>query len=454
MTRQEILNKIASYEKALGNKDLPESTKENMRKKISQLQEDASKLEEKITKEEEKVVKEEKKIASDTKTAIEKYKKALGNKDLPDSTKENMRKKIAQLEKEIDEQQKEIKEEKKEIKEEKKEVKEAIKELKEKEKKVRKAPIKKEGKEPKVKAPKVRKTKEKEREVKQEKRVKKIKMMMSELEKLVEKNKALKEKYKGKQVDLEKDSKRSAKPFGYRFIGKHDYRIPKEVLSEKQFKNAKKRGIIDYEGRPNRSDKYPKGYKGQYNPSKVEAKLEHGGMAKGGKIQVGDNVKVNLEKRAKRMGLEIHNNANAVSQNRLKEMGVTENAKVLKIIDDDKIKSGAYTGKYEIEYKHKNKYTIDYINPNEIISHSKGMAEGGEMAHGGGVHSRAKDAQRFAKPQGWRWKNEALTDGIIKKASLSKSPSEKMRKEYPDYVAFENRGSKSDKHPSRKNQSL
>jgi len=64
------------------------------------------------------------------------------------------------------------------------------------------------------------------------------------------------------------------------------------------------------------------------------------------------------------------------------------------------------------------------------------------------------DADRFAKPSGWRWKNSAVEDGIISRASLSHSPSLKMRRQYPDYVAFENRPTKSDKHPSRRYQSL
>ena len=64
------------------------------------------------------------------------------------------------------------------------------------------------------------------------------------------------------------------------------------------------------------------------------------------------------------------------------------------------------------------------------------------------------DADRFAKPSGWRWKNSAVEDGIINRASLSHSPSLKMRRQYPDYVAFENRADKSDKHPSRRYQSL
>jgi len=72
-----------------------------------------------------------------------------------------------------------------------------------------------------------------------------------------------------------------------------------------------------------------------------------------------------------------------------------------------------------------------------------------EYAKGGSI-----DADRYAKPSGWRWKDIAVEDGIINRASLSHSPSEKMRKQYPDYVAFENRADKSDKKPSRKYQSL
>jgi len=64
------------------------------------------------------------------------------------------------------------------------------------------------------------------------------------------------------------------------------------------------------------------------------------------------------------------------------------------------------------------------------------------------------DADRFAKPMGWRWKDSAVEDGIISKAVLSKSPSEKMRKVYPEYVYYEDRTDKSDKVPSRKYQSL
>jgi hypothetical protein len=75
----------------------------------------------------------------------------------------------------------------------------------------------------------------------------------------------------------------------------------------------------------------------------------------------------------------------------------------------------------------------------------------------GGV---ARDAARFAKPKGWRWKNDAvgnveLTPGHpLKKSALSKPPSNKARRNHPDDVAFENRSTKSDKKPYRKYKSL
>jgi hypothetical protein len=106
---------------------------------------------------------------------------------------------------------------------------------------------------------------------------------MSDLDKLIEKNKKLKSLYEGKDVDLKRDSKRSAKPRGYRFVGKHDYRVP----TAEQIKRGKKRGTIDYENRANRADVYPKGSKGEMRG----VKLEKGGMADDKlKINDGENV--------------------------------------------------------------------------------------------------------------------------------------------------------------------
>jgi antirestriction protein len=72
----------------------------------------------------------------------------------------------------------------------------------------------------------------------------------------------------------------------------------------------------------------------------------------------------------------------------------------------------------------------------------------------GGEVSRKKDGQRIAKPSGWRWKDEAMDKGIIRKSSLYKTPSRYYREKYPDLVYYEGRSNKSDKKPSRKYISL
>jgi hypothetical protein len=87
--------------------------------------------------------------------------------------------------------------------------------------------------------------------------------MMAQLESLINKNKYLKAKYEGKGVDLERDASRPAKPFGYRFTGKDNYGVP----TKEQIRKGMKDGSVDYEGRPNRSDKTPK----------KQYKLAHGG---------------------------------------------------------------------------------------------------------------------------------------------------------------------------------
>jgi hypothetical protein len=266
-----------------------------------------------------------------------------------------MRKKIAAAKEKLAEQKQEIKEDKKEAAEEKKEIKQAVKDVEkvakevekvakqedkeDKPKSVRKKPIKKA-----IKKPVVR---EKKRAERSEKRKKEMRKIATELSALIEKNKKLRKKYEGQGVDLDRDAGRSAKPFGYRFKGKKDYRVP----TEQQIKRGLKRGTIDYEARPNRSDVYPKGYKGKI-------KLEEGGM----------------------------------------------------------------------------------------------MEDGGMMKKGGDVQGKvtnnALDGQRFAKPKGWRWKDEALD--VVGKVKMGKSPSKFMRAKYPNLVYWEDRPDKSDKNPSRR----
>lgn len=74
------------------------------------------------------------------------------------------------------------------------------------------------------------------------------------------------------------------------------------------------------------------------------------------------------------------------------------------------------------------------------------MKKGGDVQ--GKQTDKAKDGQRFAKPKGWRWKDEALEK--VGRVKMSKSPSKFMRKKYPELVYWEDRIDKSDKNPSRK----
>ena len=91
------------------------------------------------------------------------------------------------------------------------------------------------------------KPKKRGRPKKSETKIKEIKNRLTELERLVENVKTLRQKYVGKRVDLKRDGSRPAKPFGYRFKGKYDYRVP----TPEQIERGKQRGTIRYEARPN-----------------------------------------------------------------------------------------------------------------------------------------------------------------------------------------------------------
>jgi hypothetical protein len=250
MTNQEILDQIAKMEKGLSNPSLPESAKNVFKGKIANLKAELEKTEAKVEKKEEKLQSEEKKIQSDLEQQIAKLEKGLNNPSLPASAKEAIKKKIAAAKEEVAKQKAEIKEDVKESAKETKEIKAAVKKLAEVAKKAGKVKTTKKSAAAK---PKVE-SKEGEREKKSEKRQTKLKGMMADLEALIHKNKYLASKYEGKNVDLDRDAKRPAKPFGYRFVGKGDYRVPTAA----QIKEGKKTGKIDYEGRPNRADKGPK----------------------------------------------------------------------------------------------------------------------------------------------------------------------------------------------------
>ena len=281
MTQEQIQEQIAKFEKGLTNPNIPESAKETIKKKIEDLKSQIQKVEEVIEKKEEKIEKEEKAAQEDLEEVIKKFEKGLSNPNIPETAKDAMRKKIAAAKEKLAEAKKEMKEDKVEAEKEKKEIKKAVEKVEQLAKKAKK------GKTPKKPAkPAKVKVEHKKREAKAEKRKSKIKGMTEDLMKIIRSNKYLKEKYAGKNVDLERDAHRAAKPFGYRFKGEHDLRDPKEVLSPKAFKAAVKSGRVYFEGRPNRSDKYPKGV-----PKHKSVEFADGGMmAKGGHYEANYNV--------------------------------------------------------------------------------------------------------------------------------------------------------------------
>jgi hypothetical protein len=408
MNSTELVQQIEKIEKNLNNPNLPDSAKAKLKERVEKLKADLKEAEKDIEKKEEKIEKEEKKVQSDVQDEIAKLEKNLNNPNLPDSVKEVMRKKIAAAKEKLAEQKEEIKEDKKEAAEEKKEIKQAVKDVEkvakevekvakqedkeDKPKSVRKKPIKKA-----IKKPVVR---EKKRAERSEKRKKEMRKIATELSSLIEKNKKLRKKYEGQGVDLDRDAGRSAKPFGYRFKGKKDYRVPTEA----QIKRGLKRGTIDYEARPNRSDVYPKGYKGKI-------KLEDGGMmAKGGDLMSKEDAKKRLEELRKELRAE-----------RISYAELSELQSLSKYID---------------------KNDVELLEAAGVSEYKKGGDVQGKQT------DKAKDGQRFAKPKGWRWKDEALK--VVGKVKMGKSPSKFMRAKYPDLVYWEDRIDKSDKNPSRK----
>jgi hypothetical protein len=171
-------------------------------------------------------------------------------------------------------------------------------------------------------------------------------------------------------------------------------------------RKSKITGNTYYEYRANRID--------VKQPAKRYPKLEHGGyMAKGGEVE-------NLEKELRKLQREL--NSGRLSTYKQGDKSEEE-------MNRQKERAEKMARFYEVLKLYREKDN--------------------KMAKGGGI-----DGQKIAKPSGWRWKNSAVTDGIISESSLYKTPSERMRKMYPDYVDFENRPTKSDKNPSKKYISL
>jgi len=429
----ELVQQIEKIEKNLNNPNLPDSAKAKLKEKVEELKAKLKEAEKDIEKKEEKLEKEEKKVQSDVQDEIAKLEKNLNNPNLPDSVKEVMRKKIAAAKEKLAEQKQEIKEDKKEAAEEKKELKEAAKDVEkvakevekvakqeDKPKKAVRKPIKKAKKE--IKKPKI---KVKERAERSEKRKKEMRKIATELSALIEKNKKLRKKYEGQGVDLDRDAGRSAKPFGYRFKGRKDYRVPTEA----QIKRGLKRGTIDYEARPNRSDVYPKGYKGKI-------KLAKGGMDDGSPNYEGANRKFNDGNLNTEWAMLLQQDDLRISKS--KDANADPDRPYILDINDM-----AYF------YESESDRDFDYETIKGLAKHRK-MKKGGDVQ--GKVTNKAIDKQRYAKPKGWRWKDDALK--VVGKVKMSKSPSKFMRDKFPDLVYWEGRDDKSDKNPSRRYQSI
>ncbi len=271
MDTQELLQKIAKLKEAmLESSDDPEMV-ERYKKRIATLETQVAEAEASVQKKMEVVeTKEEKKI-DDVEEKLKKLVAAFGEEDDPD-TKARLKKRIDELQSKISGVKEEIKDEKKELKEQNQEIKEAVKEIKSPEKEVRKQAIKK-----------AKETKEVREEVKQskKKRSKKLDTLMSELDKLISKSPKVRQKYKdeegetkkvdGRSLDLERDAKRKAKPFGWRFKGKGDYRVP---TASQRRKNP---DAVDYEARPNRADVKRKGKVLLAEGGDVESEYAKGG---------------------------------------------------------------------------------------------------------------------------------------------------------------------------------
>lgn len=245
MNTQEVIAKLNKYKEML-EQESDADIKARYAAKISQLEDSLKESEQKVEKLEQKVAAEEQKELSEVEKKIKKYQDFLSSESDPD-IKARYQKKIKELEDSLKEVKEEIKEEKKEVAEQKAEIKKAVKAVKS-------AKATKVQKKEAIKKVEKKVRERKEVTEKRTRRGKKIKKIMSDLDRLIEGNKKLKAKYTGKGVDLKKDAARSAKPFGYRFKGKHDYRVPTKA----QIIAGKASGKVVYEGRANRSDVYPK----------------------------------------------------------------------------------------------------------------------------------------------------------------------------------------------------
>ena len=551
---QKKIDKLKS-DAAADKKEIAEEKKEiaEQKKEVKEAVKEVEKIVKKVEVAEKK---QEQKSVSDADDKIKRLEKAIAAQTDED-VKKTLKKRLAELKGTVSDVKKEIKQEAK---------KPVVRQVKA-AKPVRKTPIKKSAPAP---APKKAAPKKEERK-------KKLKGVLAELDALIEKNRRLKAKYgsaykgTGKPSDLERDSKRKAKPFGYRFVGKHDYRVPTEM----QIKRGLKRGTIDYEARPNRADvsvkrkvkledggnvpdsylnsqtgikkgdivkvvsknhqstgslfvfdswsdnktyfkgkEYPNKY-GSKRPIKIyEAEIEKVSTSDLNKMfkrgiehrkneerfeKMKSNAKAGMMAKGGMAGkpewvVEIHSKNGAIHT--WQGLATTEDVALEKAEEEagfESVESSVvmiydkYGKSVEIEYgkggKTKEKWIQDALAGKKgtlrATATRKGLLRGeddklsktdlkklqkmggktAKRAHlaetlskfkkGGKVGYSDEDKARFAKPAGWRWKEEAFKKGIISRRQLSLNPSKYMRDKYPNLVYYEDRLNKSDKKPTR-----
>jgi len=405
MDTQKTISDIAKLKIAIASQSNP-NVKEKFEAKLKGLENDlaASKKSE-VSSDNKAIAVDEKKVGK-AEEDIKKLEKAIASQSNAD-VKAKFQKKLNELKSIVKDVKADIKEEKKDVEEKKKVIKQAIKA----------APHAKKQAHKKVKEV------EKKIETKKVERKQKLGKIMSDLEEMIEKSKKLKAKYgsgykaTGKPTDIERDADRMAKPFGYRFVGKHDYRVP----TEKQIRRGLKTGKVDYEGRPNRAD---------FNPQR-RVKLADGGEVTvyQRKKKVGHSKEDGM-RRAKPVGL------------RYKGLAVGKMHRGSKITKADLFKKP--TKEFAEKYP-KLVYTENRLNQADAKPSKRYLS----YKKGGSLGKSDEDKARYAKPAGWRWKEEAVTKKIIERKQLSMQPSKKMRDKFPDLTYYEDRLNKADKKPTR-----
>ena len=245
---KELLSKIARLKDSM-EAETDAEMKERFRSKIDSLQKQVDDAEKAVEKQEAKVEKQEDKAMEEAEKKLQRFQDAMDAETDPD-IKAKFKKKIEDLEKQLKGVKEQIAEEKKEIQEQKKEIEKASKEVESAEKQVRKQAIKK-----------AEKQVESRQKVagQKKKRKKEIENIIARLAELIDRNPRLREKYSNARggsysqypmVDLKRDAGRASKPFGYRFKGKGNNRVPRA--------DQRDQSNVYYEGRANRADVFPR----------------------------------------------------------------------------------------------------------------------------------------------------------------------------------------------------